>query len=282
MVHWFDDYRPLYDEESELPPLTECEQGGIPDVKNNMTNTTSTIATSFNQKVNTDLIQKYLKHDDIKVVNTKFLNQVTLTIRVWNDSGEERNVNTKIFTYTDSENKKSTDIGTVHMTGAKTIKESKYAIEKLINAIKSVSFSVILDGVKQSGRVIYAVDDIHTLTIDTMVFKYFMHNSVFELPSYCYGSFYNLLKRDGYDVSFNPNVYAGVILKMVMEGVNVSYILFRSGKTTTSIACPGDVCVDSLKDKIFNTLVSLYMKYYYDIQVKQYKIPKLTTHTLIQ
>ena len=282
MVYWFEDYEPLYNEESELPSVSECDPMCVTDIENNMTNTTSTIATSFNQKVNTDLINKYLRHEDIKVVDTTFLNQVTLTIRILNDNGEERNVNTKIFTYTNSENKKSTDIGTVHMTGAKTIQESKYAIEKLINAIKSVSFRVVLDGHEQADKVLYAVDDIHALTIDTMVFKYFMHNSVFELPSYCYGSFYNLLKRDGYDVSFNPNVYAGVILKMVMEGVNVSYILFRSGKTTTSIACPGDVCVESLKDKIFNTLVSLYKKYYHEIQIKQHKLQKKTFPIFIQ
>jgi TATA-box binding protein (TBP) (component of TFIID and TFIIIB) len=275
MVYGFEGYTPYFNEDTELPSLVEDTPLLLSKVANNMINTTSTIATSFNQKVNTDLIQHFLVHPDIEINDTNFLNQVTLAIKIRYQTGESRTVNTKIFTFTNSENKPTTDVGTVHMTGARTITEAKLAIEKLIGVLRKMMFRVNIDG----GLVgnVYPVDDIDTLNIETMVFKYFMHNSVLKLPSYCYGSLYERLKDDGYDVSFNPNVYAGVVLKMVIDGVNVSYILFRSGKTTTSIACPGTVCVKELKVKIFNTLESLYRKHYNDIQINTYNLPKKTT-----
>lgn len=270
MVYGFDGYTPIY-EDTDFPVLIEETNPTFIDVKRDMVNTTSTIASSLNQKVNTDFIQHFFKHPDIEIVNTKFLNQVTIPIKIVYESGETKTVNTKIFTYTDTNNLSA--VGTIHMTGARTCDEARLAIAKLIGIMKQVSFRVRVDG-EDTDKIIYAVDDIDALNIDTMHFKYFMHNSVFKLPSYCYGSFYEILKSEGYDVSFNPNVYAGVVLKMVIDGVNVTYILFSSGKTTTSIACPGEVCVEQLKVKIFDSLQILYRKHFNDIQIRNYSIPK--------
>jgi TATA-box binding protein (TBP) (component of TFIID and TFIIIB) len=273
MVYGFGGYKPLYDEDKFFPDLK------IKPIKpytsnKKMENTTSTIASSFNQKVNTDLIERYLVDPRISIKKTKFFNQVTIAIKLPYKSGLVKTVNMKIFTYTNPgiEEKCDADIGTIHMTGARTIKESKLAVAHLITVIKNLSFRVILDG-KPTGKCIYAVDDIDSLSIENMTFKYFMHNCLFELPPYCYGSFYTILKNEGYDVSFNPNVYAGIVLKVVIQGVKVSYILFRSGKTTTSISCPGDVDIRGLKTEIYNSIESLYRKHYLDIQPSVYVIP---------
>ena len=263
MVYNFENYTPLFDETEFNDHLyIQTKKPYKPSSK--LCKTTATILSSLNQKINTDLLTSYLVHPDVTIIKPKkdiqvFFNQITVSIRIITRKNETRYINTKIF-----------GAGTIQMTGGKSINEAKQAISTLVEYIRTLRIRVKIDGEQtyKHPKYIYAVNDIDSLNMDNIIFEYKMNNSSMKFQEYDFGTLYNTLRDLKYDVRFNPTTYAGIIYKTKIEGIDATFILFRSGKSTISLG--SDV---SIKKKAFKFMNDIIKEHYDTIAPTTYDLP---------
>jgi TATA-box binding protein (TBP) (component of TFIID and TFIIIB) len=265
MVYNFENYTPLFDETEFKDDLyIQKKKPYKPSTK--LTKTTATILSSLNQKINTDYLS-FLNHPAITIKPTTFFNKITVSIRVTASNGDIRNINTKVF-----------GTGTVHMTGGKSIGEARKAVTLLVGCMQKLRCRVNIKDNKDNHthpKYIYAVNDIDSLTMESVEFVYRMSNVATQFQEYSFGVLYNILRDQKQDVKFNPNRYAGIIYKVPINGVDIKVILFRSGNTTLSLGSNISVKKDS------HEFINKIMKDNYDAIAKiHYLLPNYSKQSV--
>jgi TATA-box binding protein (TBP) (component of TFIID and TFIIIB) len=242
---FFKNYIPIYDEtefddEKYLVPRKSYPKPG------KVSRSMATVLTSLGQKVNTDILNKFLKHSEIKLKTVKFFNQATMVINVPIKGGLSRDINMKIF-----------GKGTVHMTGGHSIKECKRALAILLKIIKTFKVRVHVTQLQPDKPVppkyIYCVNDTD-IDIETLEIRYRLSNRPFCTNfefSIC--ELYDIFKTKIEQVSYNPNRFAGLRYTKFINGSRMTYLVFKSGKITISVTDDTSIIPDAYK--YFNQLL---------------------------
>lgn len=223
----YENYTPIFDEtefndDARLQPRDPCpEPSGI---KKSM----ATVLASLNQPINTDVLRHHLIRSKCRIApKVSFYNQLTIAIRVPIKNNEEREIQTKIFG----------GQGTIHMTGGNSISECKKAVAILLDCIKKFKTKVNIIGDKEypSPKYVYCVNN-PDINIDDLEFGYKLSNRNFLTNfEFCPGKLYNILKNQEQNVVYNPNRFAGIRFIKNINGSKLTYLIFKSGKTTISI-----------------------------------------------
>lgn len=227
----FENYTPIFDEsefKDEERKLQKKEYQNPGDLFRSM----ATVITSLNQPINTDLLKQSLLKTDCRITHVSFFNQLSIIINVPIINNEIRSINTKIF-----------GKGTIHMTGGYSIKECKKAIVVLLKYIKKFKTKICIiddDEFKlkhpdfKHPEVMYCVNE-PNIDINDLEFNYKLSNRNFLTNfEFCQGTLYNLLREKQFNVSYNPNSFAGLRFTKMINGSKLTYLIF-SGKITLSI-----------------------------------------------
>jgi len=258
----FENYRPYFDESEFNDKDFLLPQKEYP-LPSKLYKSTATIITSLNQNINIDYLYNFLNIKNCDISRIDFYNQITIVITVdvkQNSSVvKTRNINTKIF-----------QNGTVHMTGGQSSNDAKRAIKQLIKGIKNLKIKVRLpDGIDKSKypEYIHCVNnpDIH---FNDFHYSYKMINRHFNTNfEFCPGTLYKILQLNGWRVNYNPNRFSGVVLNTSINKKSVTFLMFKSGKITISLAN----CTDSIINLAFEFINDIFKENYDKIVKKEYK-----------
>jgi len=263
----FENYRPYFDEtefndNNYLLPKKEYPK------PSKLYKSTATIITSLNQNINIDYLYNFLNIENCDVSRIDFYNQITIVITIdvkkkGSNVVNKRNINTKIF-----------QNGTIHMTGGQSIIDAKRAIRQLINGIQSLRIKVSLpEGINKDKypEYIYCIDnpDIH---FNDFEYSYNMINRHFNTNfEFCPGTLYKILQEKKWRVNYNPNRFSGVVLNTCIKNESVTFLMFKSGKITISLAN----CTDSIINHSYIFINDIFEKNYNAIVKKEYNIQTL-------
>jgi hypothetical protein len=213
---FFKNYIPIYDEtefddEKYLVPRKSYPKPG------KVSRSMATVLTSLGQKVNTDILNKFLKHSEIKLKTVKFFNQATMVINVPIKGGLSRDINM-----------------------IKTFKVRVHVTQ--LQPDKPVP-----------PKYIYCVNDTD-IDIETLEIRYRLSNRPFCTNfefSIC--ELYDIFKTKIEQVSYNPNRFAGLRYTKFINGSRMTYLVFKSGKITISVTDDTSIIPDAYK--YFNQLL---------------------------
>jgi len=258
----FEDYRPIFDEaefkdEERIQPMK-----GYP-TPTKLVKSTSTIITSLNQKINIDYLYNFLKSPNCEMSRIDFFNQITVIIDIdikKTNTTEitKRKINTKIF-----------QSGTIHMTGGQSIKDAQRAIKELLKCIKNIKIKVKLpDEIDKSKypEYIHVIDN-PNISFKDLDYKYRMINRYFKTRfEYNPGILYKLLQEKQLKVTYNPIRFPGITLNTSINGIAVSFLMFKSGKTTISLSNTTDNAIV----EAYKYINAIFKEYYPQIVVTEY------------
>lgn len=260
----FENYHPCFDE-SEFKDKERLLPKKEYPMPSKLYKSTATIITTLNQNINIDYLYNFLKCKECKMSRIEFYNQITMVITIDNKKKKsadniKRDINTKIF-----------QNGTIHMTGGQTTKDAKRTVKLLLKEMKKLKIKVKLpDDVDASKypKEIYCVDN-PDLEFKKLDYRYEMINRHFNINfEYCPGTLYKILQEKGWRVNFNPNRFSGVVLSTQIQGFNVTYLMFKSGKITISLCNTTDDIIRAAYyfiNDIFKTYYDRIVKREYDL-----------------
>jgi len=262
----FENYRPCFDETEFNDSKYIIEKKEYPK-PSKLYKSTATIITSLNQNINIDYLYNFLNIEKCKVSRIDFYNQITIVITVdvkkkYSTKPKTRNINTKIF-----------QNGTIHMTGGQSDKDAKRAIKQLINGIRNLKIRIKLpDDLPDKNKYpeyIYCIDD-PMINFEDLDYEYQMINRHFNTNfEYCPGTLYKILQEKGWRVNYNPNRFSGVVLNITIEGKSVTFLMFKSGKITISLAN----CTDKVVEASYKFINKIFRDNYDKIVRNEYELP---------
>jgi TATA-box binding protein (TBP) (component of TFIID and TFIIIB) len=265
MLFGFEGYRPIFDESEFNDEQYRIEKKPYPK-PDKLQKSTATIITSFDQKINTDLLYEFLDVKDCEVQPISFFNQITIIITVTSDDGIKRKINTKIF-----------QNGTVHMTGGQSVSDAKKALFVFVEGMKKLKIKVVINASKEEIEKYNAPEFIYCanntdIDIDNLEYRSRMKNRHFLTNfSFCSGSLYRVLQEEKLNAHYKPDSFPGIVLKVQIKGESVNYMIFNSGKVTISISNTDQPIIQDAYKYINSLLEKHYdriVKYTYELNIE--------------
>lgn len=260
----FENYKPLFDESEFNDEHRLISKKPYP-LPTKLEKSTTTIITSLNQNINIDYLRQFIQLNNCEMTRIDFYNQLTIVFSVKSKKknkrkSDTRNINTKIF-----------QNGTVHMTGGQSINDAKRAVKELIKGIQKLKIKVILpdnENKEDYPKYIHCVDNpnIHFNDFD---YRYKMINRHFHTNfEFCPGSLYKILQEKDWKVNYNPNRFSAVVLKTKIHNESVTFLMFKSGKVTISLAN----CTDEFVIEAYNYINNIFKENYDRIVKIKYRL----------
>lgn len=267
----FEHYVPCFDEKEFKDESLPIAPYPLPSA---LYKSTATIITSINQNINIDYLYHFFKADHCRISRihigknnkeeAQMYNQISMVISVAvkkKNKAEitKRQITTKIF-----------QNGTVHMTGCQTTNDSMRALKILIQGIKNLKIKIVLPAsvnqTQYEKKTIYCVNN-PNMHHDDFKYKYRMINRHFTTNfEFSAGDLYKILQKKQWRVNYNPNRFSGVVLNIQINKKSVTYLMFKSGKITVSLAN----CTDSIIHKAYKFINDILRDEYEQIVKHQY------------